>query len=353
MEKIQNIARTNISELVPYSSARELFAGENCIMMDANENPFGKKLNRYPDPMQKDLKRQIAERENINTENINTENIFLGNGSDEIIDLVLRIFCRPAIDNVVTIEPTYGMYEVLARINDVEIRKAPLDENFDMSADKLLSKSDAGTKVVILCSPNNPTGNFLDKEEVRFLLNNFPGIVLLDEAYIDFSNDSGFLEELDDFPNLVVLQTLSKGWGLAGIRLGKAFATKEIIDLLNKVKFPYNVSRVNQEIAKKVISRSRRVRSKINTIVKERGKLEKRLQSFSFIEKIFPSDANFLLIRVKDAPGLMKFMSSSGILLRDRSGQKGCLNCIRVTAGTPRQNQKLLKTFRKYERGLS
>ena len=348
MKKIQSIARTNIKELVPYSSARELFAGENCVMMDANENPFGKKLNRYPDPLQTDLKRQIAEQENINP-----EKIFLGNGSDEVIDFVLRVFCRPAVDNVVTIEPTYGMYEVLARINDVEIRKVPLDKNFDLSVEKLLSKSDAETKVVILCSPNNPTGNLLDKEEVRFLLNHFSGIVLLDEAYIDFSTDRGFLEELDDYPNLILLQTLSKSWGLAGIRLGKAFASKEIIDLLNKVKFPYNVSRVNQEIAQKAIGRSRRVRSKINTIVKERRKLEKRLKSLSFIEKIFSSDANFLLIRVKDASSLMKFMSSSGILLRDRSGQKGCLNCVRVTVGTPRQNQKLLKTFRKYERGLS
>jgi len=348
MEKIQNIARTNIKDLVPYSSARGLFDGKNCILMDANENPFGKKLNRYPDPMQTDLKRQIAEQQNIEP-----DKIFLGNGSDEIIDLVLRVFCRPAIDNVVTVEPTYGMYEVLAKINDVYIRKAPLDEDFELSANKLLLKSDGNTKVVILCSPNNPTGNLLDKEEVRFLLNNFSGIVLLDEAYIDFSTDSGFLQELDSYPNLIIFQTLSKGWGLAGIRLGKAFASKEIIDLLNKVKFPYNVSRVNQKIAQKAINSSRRIRSKINTIVNERRKLERRLQAFSFIEKIFPSDANFLLVRVKDAVNLMRFMNSSGILLRDRSGQRGCLNCIRVTVGTPRQNQKLLKTLQKYEKGLS
>ena len=348
MEKIRNIVRKNIKELVPYSSARELSAGEGFIMMDANENPFGKKLNRYPDPLQKDLKRKFAE-----LENINPDKIFLGNGSDEIIDLVFRIFCRPAVDNIVTIEPTYGMYEVLARINEVEIRKVQLDSSFDLPADELLSTSDASTKVIILCSPNNPTGNLLDKEKVRYLLNNFYGIVLLDEAYIDFSDESGFIDELDEFPNLIILQTFSKGWGMAGIRVGKAFATKEIIDLLNKVKFPYNVSRVNQEIAQKAISRRRRIKSKINTIVKERRKLEKRLKFFSFIEKIFPSDANFLLIRVKDATGLMNFMSNSGIVLRDRSGLKGCMNCIRVTVGTPQQNRKLLKSFQKYQKEVS
>ena len=348
MEEIQNIARTNIRELVPYSSARGSFAGENCILMDANENPYGKRLNRYPDPLQTDLKKMIAERENLNP-----DKIFLGNGSDEIIDLVLRVFCRPAIDNVVTVEPTYGMYEVLAGINEVEVRKAQLDKDFNLSEKKLLSKTDANSKVIILCSPNNPTGNLLDKEKVRYLLNHFSGIVLLDEAYIDFANDSGFIKELDSFPNLIILQTLSKSWGLAGVRLGKAFATKEVIDLLNKIKFPYNISRLNQENAQRAISRSRRIRSNINTIVKERRKLEKRLKSFSFIEKIFPSEANFLLIRVKDAPDLMKFMSNSGIILRDRSGQKGCLNCIRITVGTPRQNRKLLKAFQKYQKEVS
>jgi histidinol-phosphate aminotransferase len=316
--------------------------------MDANENPFGKSLNRYPDPMQKKLKERIAKMADVNP-----GQLFLGNGSDEIIDLVMRLFCQPCKDNIVTIDPTYGMYEVAADINGIELRKVSLDSNFDISTSAMISETDRNTKLMILCSPNNPTGNLLDKNKIRELLNSFSGIMMLDEAYIEFSEDEGFLKEMDQYPNLIILQTLSKAWGMAGVRLGKAFASEEIISLLNTVKFPYNVSRINQVVAQKALNRKRKTNRKIQQITREREKLKTYLHTFSFIERIFPSDANFLLMRVSNSQDLINYMRQSRILIRDRSGLNGCQNCVRLTIGTPKQNRLLLEKMKEFERSYS
>jgi histidinol-phosphate aminotransferase len=348
MENLDALVRENIRELKPYTSAREISAGKGYVLLDANENPFGNAFNRYPDPVQTRLKKQIAKMTGVAP-----GQLFLGNGSDEIIDLVMRLFCQPGKDNIVTIDPTYGMYEVVAKINGTELRKVALDDNFDISSGAMLSEADEQTKLMILCSPNNPTGNILNKSEIRKLLDSFPGIVLLDEAYIDFAGDNGFLGEMDQYPNLVVLQTLSKAWGLAGIRLGKAFASEEIVSLLNKVKFPYNVSKINQEIAQKALNRKKQANKKIQRIISEREKMKTRLHTFSFIEHIFPSDANFLLMKVSNSRTLVDFMRRSGILIRDRSELSGCRNCVRLTIGTPKQNQLVLKKMKKFERSYS
>ena len=348
MENLKILVRENIKNLTPYTSAREISAGKGYVLMDANENPFGKSLNRYPDPMQKKLKERIAKMADVKP-----GQLFLGNGSDEIIDLAMRLFCQPGKDNIVTIDPTYGMYEVAADINGTELRKVSLDSNFDISTGAMLSETDRNTKLMILCSPNNPTGNLLDKNKIRELLNSFSGIVLLDEAYIEFSEDEGFLKEMDQYPNLVILQTLSKAWGLAGVRLGKAFASEEIISLLNTVKFPYNVSRINQVVAQKALNRKRKTNKKIQQITREREKLKTYLHTFSFIERIFPSDANFLLMRVSNSQDLINYMRQSRILLRDRSGLNGCQNCVRLTIGTPKQNRLLIKKMKEFERSYS
>jgi len=348
MENLNALVRENIRELKPYTSAREISAAKGYVLLDANENPFGNTLNRYPDPVQTELKQQISKMNGVAP-----GQLFLGNGSDEIIDLVMRLFCQPGKDNIVTIDPTYGMYEVVAKINGIEFRKVALDDNFDISTDAMLNEADEQTKLTILCSPNNPTGNILDKSEVRKLLDSFPGIVLLDEAYIDFAADKGFLGEMNQYPNLILLRTLSKAWGLAGIRLGKAFASEEIVSLLNKVKFPYNVSKINQKIAQKALNRQKQINKKIQRIISEREKMKTRLHTFSFIEHIFPSDANFLLMRVSNSQALTDFMQRSGILVRDRSGLKGCRNCVRLTIGTPKQNQLVLKKMKKFERSLT
>ncbi len=347
MDKLNSLVRENIKTLEPYISARELSAGKGTILLDANENPYGNSLNRYPDPMQTKLKQRIAKMAGVDA-----AHLFLGNGSDEIIDLVIRIFCQPDKDNIVTIDPTYGMYEVMAKINGIELRKVSLDENFDISTDAIRPEIDNYTKLIILCSPNNPTGNLLDKTKIRELLGSFPGIVLLDEAYIDFAEDEGFLKEINQHPNLIVLQTLSKAWGLAGIRLGKAFASEEIISLLNKVKFPYNVSRINQEAARKALNKKGKANSKIQRIIREREKMKTRLHTLPFIERIFPSDANFLLMRVSNSKALVDFMRRAGILLRDRDGLKGCRNCVRLTIGTPKENQLVLKKMKQFERSF-
>jgi len=347
MENLNALVRENIRDLKPYTSAREISAAKGYVLLDANENPFGSFLNRYPDPMQTKLKQRIAK-----IDEIAPGQLFMGNGSDEIIDLVMRLFCQPGQDNIVTIEPTYGMYEVVANINGIELRKASLDEKFDISTDAMLAEADAQTKLMILCSPNNPTGNLLSKNNIREILNAFSGIVLIDEAYIDFADDKGFLREINQYPNLIVLQTLSKAWGLAGIRLGKAFASEEIISLLNKVKFPYNVSRINQEAARKALNKKGKANSKIQRIIREREKMKTRLHTLPFIERIFPSDANFLLMRVSNSQALIDFMRRAGIILRDRDGLKGCRNCVRLTIGTPKENQLVLKKMKQFERSF-
>jgi histidinol-phosphate aminotransferase len=343
MKTIDNLVRKNIKRLKPYSSAREEFGGNDFVMLDANENPFGNELNRYPDPLQVRLKSLIAERKQVDW-----ENIFLGNGSDEIIDLLIRAFCQPGKDNIVTIDPTFGMYQVMADLNQVSTRKSNLDKDFQLDAEDLLSKCDENTKMVFLCSPNNPSGNVLSRLQILKILNEFQGIVVIDEAYIDFSDTSGYVDDLRYYPNLVVLQTLSKAWGLAGIRLGMAFAEEEIVDVLNRMKCPYNVNRVTQEIAVEKMRSERKINQQIREIKKEREKLIVYLDSMDFVVRVYPSDANFVLVKVQSASDLYDYLKNSGFIVRDRSTLQNP-NLLRITVGTPRQNRRLIKTLNNYK----
>ncbi len=343
MKTIDNLVRENIKRLKPYSSAREEFGGNDFVMLDANENPFGNELNRYPDPLQVRLKSLIAERKQVDW-----ENIFLGNGSDEIIDLLVRAFCQPGTDNIVTIDPTFGMYQVMADLNQVSTRKSELDNNFQLDAEDLLSKCDENTKMIFLCSPNNPSGNVLKRLEILKILNKFPGIVVIDEAYLDFSDTSGYLDDIRYYPNLVVLQTLSKAWGLAGIRLGMAFAETEIIDVLNRMKCPYNVNRITQEIAIEKMRSEKKINQQIREIKKEREKLIVYLDSMDFVVRVYPSDANFVLVKVQNASDLYDYLKNSGFIVRDRSTLQNP-NLLRITVGTPKQNRRLIKTLKNYE----
>jgi len=343
MKTIDNLVRENIKRLKPYSSAREEFGGNDFVMLDANENPFGNELNRYPDPLQVRLKSLIAERKQVDW-----ENIFLGNGSDEIIDLLVRAFCQPGTDNIVTIDPTFGMYQVMADLNQVSTRKSELDNNFQLDAEDLLSKCDENTKMIFLCSPNNPSGNVLKRLEILKILNKFPGIVVIDEAYLDFSDTCGYLDDIRYYPNLVVLQTLSKAWGLAGIRLGMAFAETEIIDVLNRMKCPYNVNRITQEIAIEKMRSEKKINQQIREIKKEREKLIVYLDSMDFVVRVYPSDANFVLVKVQNASDLYDYLKNSGFIVRDRSTLQNP-NLLRITVGTPKQNRRLIKTLKNYE----
>lgn len=338
---LQDLVRKNIWNLKPYSSARDEFKGEASVYLDANENPYNDPYNRYPDPLQWEVKKKIAA-----IKGVQPGNIMLGNGSDEPIDLVMRIFCEPRLDNVVTLDPTYGMYKVAARTNDVEIREVVLDEQYDFTADRLLKATDGHTKVVILCSPNNPSGNSLNRGEVVNMLEQFPGIVVIDEAYIDFSSQASFLKELDRYPNLIVLQTFSKAWGSAGIRLGMAFASEEIIRLFNKVKYPYNVNRLTQEFALNLLRDYGAIEAQVAVLLKERELLRQQLSQLPVVEKIYPSDANFLLVRVKDANATYQYLVDKGIIVRNRHTVTLCDNCIRITVGKAEENRVLIEALR-------
>ena len=300
--------------------------------------------NRYPDPMQRELKTELAK-----IKKVSPEHIFLGNGSDEAIDLVFRAFCEPRIDNVVAIDPTYGMYQVCAGVNDVEYRKVLLDENFQFSADKLLEASDERTKLIFLCSPNNPSGNDLLRSEIEKLIRNFDGLVILDEAYNDFSEAPSFLEELDKYPNLIVLQTFSKAWGCAAIRLGMAFASPEIIGVLNKIKYPYNVNQLTQKQAVEMLHRYYEIERWVRTLKEERGNLEAEFAKLPCTEHLFPSDANFFLVRVTDAVNIYKYLVGEGIIVRNRHSVSLCGNCLRVTVGTRMENEKLVEALKRYK----
>ncbi len=338
---LQNIVRENIWNLKPYSSARDEFKGEASVYLDANENPYNEAYNRYPDPLQWALKEKLAA-----IKSVAPEKIMLGVGSDEPIDLAIRIFCEPAMDNIVAIDPTYGMYQVAANINHVEYRQVLLDENYDFKAEHLLQATDDHTKVIFLCSPNNPTGNSLNREEIIRTIEQFPGIVILDEAYIDFSSQPSFLKDLDKYPNLIILQTFSKAWGSASVRLGMAFASKEIIKLFNKVKYPYNVNKLTQEYAIKLLDRYQDIQEWISILLKDRDILYKELSSLPLIHKIYPTDANFLLVRVDDANGLYHSLVDKGIIVRNRNSISLCLNCLRITVGTPDENKELLDALK-------
>ena len=345
MRTLQELTRPNIWSLKPYSSARDEYSGAAAsVFLDANENPYNMPHNRYPDPMQRELKTELAK-----IKKVSPEHIFLGNGSDEAIDLVFRAFCEPRIDNVVAIDPTYGMYQVCAGVNDVEYRKVLLDENFQFSADKLLEASDERTKLIFLCSPNNPSGNVLLRSEIEKLIRNFDGLVILDEAYNDFSEAPSFLEELDKYPNLIVLQTFSKAWGCAAIRLGMAFASPEIIGVLNKIKYPYNVNQLTQKQAVEMLHRYYEIERWVRTLKEERGNLEAEFAKLPCTEHLFPSDANFFLVRVTDAVNIYKYLVGEGIIVRNRHSVSLCGNCLRVTVGTRMENEKLVEALKRYK----
>ncbi|GAB4133621.1 MAG: histidinol-phosphate transaminase [Bacteroidia bacterium] len=338
---LNSLIRDNVRQLVPYSSARDEFKGTAEIFLDANENAWGSPVegayNRYPDPLQKKVKEKLSK-----IKGVPPQNIFLGNGSDEPIDLLYRAFCRPGVDNVIITPPTYGMYEVSANINDVFVKKVPLTEDFQLDLEGISEVVDENTKLIFLCSPNNPTGNSLHREDVEIILNNFNGIVVVDEAYINFSRQQSFIRELTEYPNLVVLQTLSKAWGLAGIRLGMAFASEDIIQVLNKIKPPYNISEVTQQIVLDALDKIDQVNEWTRKTVQERDKLVRQLAQNEHVKKIFPSDANFLLVRVDDAQGIYANLVDKGIIVRDRSKVILCEGCLRITVGTPDENEKLI-----------
>jgi len=339
---IQKLLRENIRQLQPYSSARDEFKGEASVYLDANENPYNSPFNRYPDPLQWEVKEHIAR-----IKNVPAENIFLGNGSDEPIDLLYRAFCEPRIDNVVAIEPTYGMYKVSAAINDIEYRKVLLDENFQFSADKLVSASNLYTKIMWLCSPNNPTGNSLNRNEVILLLGSFEGIVVLDEAYIDFASENSFSEFLSQYPNLVILQTFSKAWGNAAIRLGMAFASTQIIAVLNKIKYPYNINILTQKHAIHALKSPDQVKEWVKILLAERTVLINSLKQLPMVEHVYPTDANFVLVRVKNANATYHQLVDRSIIVRNRNSVTLCNDCLRITVGTPDENKTLLDELKK------
>ena len=348
MFDLNNLIRDNIKTLKPYSSARHEFTGKASVFLDANENPYGSplpdKFNRYPDPLQWQLKFQIA-----GIKGVPAENIFIGNGSDEVIDLAFRIFCTPAKDNVIICPPTYGMYEVSGNINDVEIKKVNLTNDFQLDVEGVMNVIDTNTKLIFICSPNNPTGNNMRREDVEIILNNFSGIVIIDEAYINYSKQKTFIQELTEYPNLVVMQTLSKAWGLAALRLGLCYASMDIIDLFNKVKPPYNINDASQLLALEALQNADIVNEWITASVQQKEIVIKELSAFNFVEKIYPSDANFFLMKVKDASKLYDYLAENEIVVRNRSRDPGCENCLRITIGTPEENQQLLHLLKNYK----
>ena len=341
MLPLEQLLRKNILQLRPYSCARNEFQGQASVYLDANENPYNAPYNRYPDPLQRELKDRIAA-----IKGLRPGQIFLGNGSDESIDVLFRAFCEPRADNVVAIEPTYGMYKVAADINDVTYREVLLDENFQMDAEKILAACDENTKLIFLCSPNNPTGNSLNREEVLKLLDQFEGLLVLDEAYIDFASEPSMMSRLDEYPSLVVLQTFSKAWGSAAIRLGMALASESIVQALNKIKYPYNISLPTQQQAMKMLDAAPEVQEWVESILQERDRLSKALSELRLVKHIYPSDANFLLLRVSDANRLYAVLVEQGIIVRNRNNVSLCLGCLRITIGTTEENDILLQALK-------
>lgn len=336
---IDKYIRPNIRDLAPYSTARDEYQGEIGIYLDANENPYDNGLNRYPDPYQKALKARLSR-----LKGVPPENIFVGNGSDEPIDLAYRVFCEPGREEAVAAVPTYGMYKVAAAVNDVRFTEVPLDGDFRLDARRVLEAVTPRTKLVFLCSPNNPSGNLLDEAQVEKVVRGFDGIVVLDEAYVDFAGKPGFLPRLKEFPNLVVFQTLSKAWGMAGLRLGLAFADRRIVETMTRVKYPYNINVLTQRTVLERLDREEEnVRAQTAVLAGERERLFKALQGFPFIRKVYPSDANFLLVKADRARELYERLIGGGIIVRDRSKVGGCADCLRITVGTPAQNDRLLE----------
>ena len=344
MKPLEQLVRKNIWSLAPYSSARDEYSGKEAhVFLDANENPYNAPYNRYPDPLQRDVKKMLER-----VKGVPSENIFLGNGSDEAIDLPYRIFCEPGRDNVVSIAPTYGMYQVCADINDIECRQVLLDDSFQLHADAVLQACDERTKIIWLCSPNNPTGNSLDRDEIMKVVEGFDGIVIVDEAYIDFAQQLSLRQELPTHPNLIILQTMSKAWGSAAIRLGMAFASKEIIDIYNKVKYPYNVNQLTQQQAMEMLKDPFEIDKYVKTLLQERSRLMMAFRELPICEQIYPTDANFFLTRVTDAKRIYDYLVDKGIIVRNRSRIQLCQNCLRITIGTRTENNELLSALRQY-----
>ena len=342
---INELVRENIKNLKPYSTARDEFKGQASVFLDANENSYGSPLpanyNRYPDPLQLDLKDAISK-----IKGVPIENTFLGNGSDEAIDLLFRAFCNPGKDNVIVLPPTYGMYEVSANINDVEIRKVSLLPNFQLDMEKIAETIDKNTKLIFICSPNNPTGNSINREDIETVLANFKGIVVVDEAYINYARQKTFIQELTEYTNLVVLQTFSKAWGLAALRLGMAFSSRKVIDVLNKIKPSYNINQATQDLAFEALKNIAQVNDWIKESVAERDRISTDLNALNIVKKVYPSDANFILVEVTDANKIYDSLVDEGIIVRDRSKVTLCEGCLRITVGTKEENDKLLSILK-------
>ena len=340
---IENLIRENIKSLKPYSSAREEFknSASNLVYLDANENPFDTGLNRYPDPQQNLVKAALAK-----IKNVSREQLLLGNGSDEVLDLIFRVFCEPKVDTVIVLPPTYGMYEVLANTNDVGLIKISLLDNYQPNVDEILKAQNSQTKLLFLCSPNNPTANSFNADKIETLIKKFTGIVVIDEAYIDFSSQESWIGRLNEFPNLIVIQTLSKAYGLAGIRLGACYSSTKIISVLNKIKPPYNVNQLTQQTALKALQNSIKTNNEIAIIISERNKLKTDLEEISFVVKVYPSDANFLLVKVDNAIVRYHQLVEHEIIVRNRTNLPLCENCLRFTVGTKEENKKLMNTLK-------
>jgi histidinol-phosphate aminotransferase len=345
---LNKLVRKNILELKPYSSARSEFSGVANVFLDANENSFGSPLtkwyNRYPDPLQWELKKKIS-----GIKSIPAEQMLLGNGSDECIDLLIRAFCNPKEDSILICPPTYGMYEVYAHINDVQVKEAPLLADYQLNLEGIEAAIDNSVKLIFLCSPNNPTGNSMDREDVEVVLNNFEGIVVVDEAYINYSRHRSFISELKDYPNLVVMQTFSKAWGLAALRLGMNFASGQIVEVLNKIKPPYNINQATQDLALKALDNLEDVNAMIRETVKERGALITELVQLPFVQKVYPSDANFVLVRMDNATAVYEYLRQNGIIVRNRSSVVLCESSLRITVGTPEQDRQLINTLKEFK----
>jgi histidinol-phosphate aminotransferase len=345
---LNRLIRDNVKKLKPYSSARDEYKGEAKVFLDANENSFGSPLtkwyNRYPDPQQWELKKKIA-----TIKKVDSKKMLLGNGSDECIDLLIRAFCNPQLDNIIICPPTYGMYEVCANINDVPVKEVLLTPAYQINLEALEQAIDAHTKIIFFCSPNNPTGNSLNHEDIEMALNNFDGLVVIDEAYINYSKQRSFITELNDYPNLVVMQTFSKAWGLAALRLGMIFASTEIVDVLNKIKPPYNINAATQELVMKALDNLHDVNNMIQETVKEREELVKQLDALAIVQKIFPTDANFVLVKMENATAIYDYLRDKGIIVRNRSNVVLCEDCLRITVGTAEQNQQLILTLKEYK----
>lgn len=343
MTDIKKLIRPHLLNRKPYASARDEFTDPAEVYLDANENPFPSATNRYPDPRQTILKAAVAD-----LKKVQPEQVFIGNGSDEVLDLLFRAFCEPGKDNIIYTPPTYGMYEVLAQINNIGIKEAPLNNDYSLNTDVVLEQIDKNTKLIILCNPNNPTGNLLDDSSIKEIIQSFNGLVVIDEAYIDFSSSQGFLPQLESYDNLVVVQTLSKAWGLAGLRLGIGFASPEIIQVLDNIKPPYNINSHSQQEALKRLDNKTKAEAQIQLIILEREDMRQSLEKLPGVRKVYPSDTNFLLVQIDNATEIYQSLLKQGIVLRNRSGILHCKECLRITIGTPEENARVLKAIKEF-----